>query len=112
MTLTLGAEQIPLRRDDYGSIRVSQTRVTLESIAYCFKEGASPEEIVEAYPAVSISDVYLVLGYCLRHPDELNEYLAQQRQHAQESRERDEIRFNTSGLRERLLARQSQRNGK
>ena len=112
MTLTLGAEQIPLFRDDYGSIRVGKTRVTLDSIAYCFKEGDSPEEIVEAFPAVSLSDVYLVLGYCLRYQGEVDEYLEQGQQIAKEMRKSDENRFNTRTLRDRLLARQSQRNGK
>ena len=110
MTLTLGAELIPLTRDKHGSIRVGKTRVTLDSIAYCFKDGDSPEEIVEAFPTVSLSDVYLVLGYCLRHADEVEEYLAQGQQIAKEMRERDT--FNTPGLRDRLLARQAQRNGK
>ena len=110
MTLTLGAELIPLTRDEHGSIRVGKTRVTLDSIAYCFKDGDSPEEIVEAFPTVSLSDVYLVLGYCLRHADEVEEYLAQGQQIAKEMRERDT--FNMPGLRDRLLARQAQRNGK
>lgn len=112
MTLTLGAEQIPLCRDDHGSIRVGNTRVTLDSIAYCFKEGDSPEEIVEAFPTVSLSDVYLILGYCLRYQAEVDEYLEQGQQIARNMRERDESRFNTRSLRDRLLTRQSQRNGR
>ena len=114
LVLTLGTETIPLRRDEHGTIRVRQTRVSLESVAYCFEEGATAETIVEAFPTLSLSDVYLVLGYCLRHPQEVAEYLEEQRQLANEARESHERRFGfqVTGLRDRLLARQAQRNGK
>jgi hypothetical protein len=88
--------------------------VTLESVAYCFEEGDTAEAIVEAFPTLSLPDVYLVLGYCLRHPQELADYLEAQRNLAKEARESHERRFGfqVTGLRDRLLARQAQRNGK
>ena len=113
MTLTVGTEQIPLTQNEQGTIRVGQTRVTLESVIYCFQEGASPEAIVDAYPTLTLSDVYLVLGYYLRHHDEVTEYLQSQREDVQAIRAHDEARFpQRTGLRAQLLARQTQRNGK
>ncbi len=107
--MTLGSEQIPLERDESGTIRIASTRVTLESVAYAFQEGESAESIQEAFPSLSLSDVYLVLGYCLRHPQELQIYLDEQRQGDAQARDQDEERFPTNGLKERLLQRRAQR---
>lgn len=40
-----------------------------------FEAGAAPEEIVEQLDTLSLADVYLVRGYCLRHADEVRKYL-------------------------------------
>ena len=109
MTLQLGSEQIPLERDEDGTIRVASTRVTLESVTYAFQEGESAESIQEAFPALSLSDVYLVLGYCLRHPQELEAYLSEQQRNNAQAREQDEERFQQYGLKARLLQRRAQR---
>jgi uncharacterized protein (DUF433 family) len=113
MTLTVGTEQIPLTQNEQGTIRVGQTRVTLESVIYCFQEGASPEGIVDAYPTLTLSDVYLVLGYYLRHPNEVAAYLQAQHQDIVDIRAHDEALVPPrTGLRAQLLARQAQRNGR
>ena len=79
MSLTLGTEEIPLTRDASGTIRVGKTRISLESVAYAYQEEPSAAAVQEAYPSLSLSDIHLVLGYCLRHPEELKEYLEEQR---------------------------------
>ena len=110
MTLHLGSEQIPLERDEGGTIRVASTKVTLESVAYAFQEGNSAESIQEAFPGLSLPDVYLVLGYCLRHPQELESYLDEQQQKAAQVREQDEERYRpVDGLKARPLQRRAQR---
>ena len=108
MTLHLGSERIPLDRDQNGTIRIASTRVTLESVAYAFQQGESAESIQEAFPALSLSDVYLVLGYCLKHPQDLEVYLRQQQQENAQAREQDEDRFPQDGLKARLLQRRAQ----
>ncbi len=109
MTLHLGSEQIPLERDESGTIRVASTRVTLESVAYAFQDGESAESIQEAFPSLSLPDVYLVLGYCLRHPQDLEVYLREQQQQNAQVRHQDEERFSSEGLKARLLQRRAQR---
>ena len=109
MSLILGSEQIPLERDDNGTIRIGKTRVALESVAYAFEEGDSAESIQEAFPSLTLSDVYLVLGYCLKHPLQLADYLAQQSQFNENARQQDESRFQTEGLKARLLLRRATR---
>ncbi|MFL6194174.1 MAG: DUF433 domain-containing protein [Thermoanaerobaculia bacterium] len=88
-------------------IRVGGTRVTLDTIIGAFKDGEAAEEIHEAYPTVSLADVYAVIAYYLRHQEEVEEYIKEQRREAEEVRRQDEARYDRQGIRERLLARRS-----
>ena len=56
--------------------RVKGTRVALDSIIYQFQQGRSPEAIQDAFPALSLSQVYAAIAYYLDHQAELDEYLA------------------------------------
>ena len=99
-------DEIPLAKDAKGVYRIGGTRVTLDLIVRAFNRGATAEEIVQKYDSLRLPDVYQVLGYYLKHADELAEYL--------ETREREEQTLLAShpewsprGLRERLLARRN-----
>jgi len=98
-------ETIPLEADTDGVIRVSNTRVTLDTIVHAFGDGATAEEIAQQYPSVALADIYSVIGYYLRHTSEVDEYLQQRQEQADRIREINEARFNPVGVRERLLAR-------
>ena len=97
---------IPLRTDDDGTIRIGNTRVILDLVIHAFREGATPETIVERYSALDLSDVYLVLGYYLQRRDEVDAYIRQREAEAETIREKLEQEFPSTGIRERLLARQ------
>ncbi len=56
-------EVLPLKTDKDGVIRVSKTRVTLDTIVTAFLEGLTAEEIAAQYPVVPLADVYSVIGY-------------------------------------------------
>ncbi|HEY3321429.1 MAG TPA: DUF433 domain-containing protein [Planctomycetota bacterium] len=101
-------ETIPLKKDAYGVYRVGGTRVTLESVIHVYDQGAAPEDIVSAFPTLSIEDVHLVIGYYLRHPKEMAAYMKEYEEAAKKMRELCEQKFGLSGLRERLLARKRQ----
>lgn len=105
MTLPATSETVPLRTTDEGMILVGNTRVPLETVIWTFQEGASPEEIVLQYSALSLADVYLVIGYYLNHRAEVDQYLAQAEAHSAAIRRENEARFDMAGLRERLLVR-------
>ena len=51
------------------------SRVALESVVYQFLQGESPEGIVQAYPSLSLLQVYGGITYYLAHRDEIDEYL-------------------------------------
>jgi uncharacterized protein (DUF433 family) len=99
-------ETIPLETDEDGVIRISQTRVTLDTIVTAFKDGATAEEIAQQYPTVSLADVYYVIGYYLHRKDEVEAYLRKRNQEADELQNQMEARFNPVGIRERLTAKQ------
>jgi uncharacterized protein (DUF433 family) len=97
-------DTIPLTLDLQGAYRVGGTRVTLDLVIRAFNRGATAEQIVQKYDTLQLPDVYQVIGYYLKHADELNHYF--------ESRERQERallsghpEWSPKGLRERLLAR-------
>ena len=104
--MVITTEVIPLETDDNGVIRVSHTRVTLDTVVTAFKEGATAEEIAQQYPTVPLADVYYVIGYYLRRRDEVESYLAERKEEADELQKQMEAHSNPVGIRERLIARQ------
>jgi uncharacterized protein (DUF433 family) len=63
MLLVPTAEPIPLVTDANGVVRISKTRVTLDTVVTAFLEGATAEEIREQYSSLRLSDIYAVITY-------------------------------------------------
>lgn len=100
-------EIVPLEEDADGVMRVSKTRVTLDSLVAAFKDGATPEEIAQQYPSVPLADVYSIIGYYLRRSGNVETYLTKRAEQAGQVRAENESRFSPLGVRERLLARKA-----
>jgi uncharacterized protein (DUF433 family) len=71
-----------------GVYRVGDTRISLDSLVYLFREGMSVESMVESYPALSLEEVHGALAYYLANQDDIDAYLDQgermaESQHAQ-----------------------------
>lgn len=107
MPLTPGTAEIPLATDTHGVVRVGGTRVTLESVIGAFRAGATPEEIAQQFPTLLLADVYQVIAYYLNHTVEVESYLAARQKEADGLRNEIERRFDTRGMRDRLVARRS-----
>jgi uncharacterized protein (DUF433 family) len=99
-------EPVPLSTGMDGVIRVGGSRVTLDTVAEAFAQGATPEEIAQQYPTLSLADIYSVLGHVLRHREEVAEYLKTRAKEGAAAQEANEQRFPAAGIRERLRARQ------
>lgn len=56
------------RRD--GGLYVADSRVSLASIIYAFRDGASPESIRQSFPTLSLAQVYGAIAFHLNHPQE------------------------------------------
>jgi uncharacterized protein (DUF433 family) len=109
MSLAIDTEPVPLAANQDGVVRVGATRVTLDTVVAAFEEGATAEEIVQQYPALKLPDVYLVIGYYLRHRAEVEAYLQQRQELADRIYEENKKRLDPDGLRDRLLARRAER---
>ncbi|MGE0826265.1 MAG: DUF433 domain-containing protein [Candidatus Binatia bacterium] len=105
---TLIAEPPPLYATDEGVVRIIGTRVSLDTVIGAFQNGSTAEQIAYKYPSLNLVDIYAVITYYLRHRQEVEAYLAQQRQQAEHLQQEVEARFSPSGVRERLLARRKQ----
>ncbi|NEP55958.1 MAG: DUF433 domain-containing protein [Symploca sp. SIO2G7] len=109
MVLSLVAEPAPLKITADNVVRVGKTRVTLDTVVAVFKQGVTAEEIVYRYPSLKLADVYATIAFYLNHQQEVETYLQQRQQQAQEIRTMNEAKFDPQGLRDRLLARQAER---
>ncbi len=108
MTLAIAFEPTPIETDIHGVVRVAKTRITLDTVVTAFLEGCTPEEIGEQYSSLQISDIYLVIGYYLRHREEVYTYLAERQHQSAITQQEAEQKFHPIGIRDRLLARKNQ----
>ena len=119
MSLTPEAIPVPLRDDGHGGLRVGQTRVRLESVWHLYQQGASPAEIVRAFDTLQLADLYAVLAWALRHPEDVDAYLKRREEEAAEMRRQLEqanltpTREQSAKVKEKLMAqwREQQRQG-
>jgi uncharacterized protein (DUF433 family) len=107
MSLTVEPQPIPLTTSPEGVVRVSGTRVPLETVVRAFHMGATPEEIVQDFSTVTLPQVYAVLAYYLAHRPEVDAYVAERAAISAAARAAHETRFDPTGIRARLLARQT-----
>jgi uncharacterized protein (DUF433 family) len=108
MSIAFQTDLPPLREDPIGTLRVGQSRVLLELVIRAFQDGATPEVIVQRYPSVTLTDIYGVIAYYLRHQADIEQYLAQREQQAVQTERRIESGQRDLGdIRSRLLARRS-----
>ena len=99
-----------LVRTPQGSWRIAGTRISLDSVVYSFCEGATPEEICQDFPGLSLAQVYATVAYYLNNREEVDRYLQEAEQSAEELRQNLETRHHDfiRNLRQRLLvARQA-----
>jgi uncharacterized protein (DUF433 family) len=80
--LPLSPEPPPLRLDDGGVVRIANSRVTLDLVVEQYENGMTPEDLVRAYDALALADVYAVIGYYLKHKTVVREYLNRREQEA------------------------------
>jgi uncharacterized protein (DUF433 family) len=96
---------VPLSMDHAGVLRVSGTRVSLDSVIFAFNEGSTPEEIAQQYTTLNLADIYAIISYYLQNQDEVVEYLKRRKHQRAELKNEVESRFDPEGIRDRLLAR-------
>ncbi len=98
----------PLRLDEGGAVGVGNSRISLDLVVEHYENGVTPEEMVRVYDTLVLADVYAVVAYYLRHPDEVRVYLKRRAEEAGALRAKLEAEHPRVS-REELLARRSAR---
>lgn len=98
---------VPIEENGDGVLRVGGTRVTLDTLVTTFLAGATAEEIELRYPSLKLADIYSAISYYLQNQADVEAYLQQRQQEKITIREQNELRFNPTGIRSRLLNRQA-----
>lgn len=107
--MALITEQIPIYEDEHGRLRIGNTRVLLDVVIYSYRNGSTPETITDQYPTLALDDVYLALGYYLRHRTEIDEYLQKEEAEAEKFRQQYEAEHPPKLTRQVLLDRLANR---
>jgi uncharacterized protein (DUF433 family) len=66
---------VPLVQWENGSVRVQNSRVTLETIVHRMQMGDSPEEINDSFPTVSVEQIKEILAWYFDNKAEADQYL-------------------------------------
>ncbi len=98
-------EVIPIYTDNDGRMRVSRTRVLLDLIVYAYHKGETPEHIVQMYPTLILDQVYLAIGYYLRHRESVDAYIRQMEEETKRIQQAHETQYPPTITRTELLAR-------
>lgn len=89
-----------------GTWRIAGTRVSFDSVIHSFWKGATPEEVCQDFPSLSLAQVYEAIAYYLKQRDKVDAYLqagrdgAEKLQQELNGRHRDFL----SKLRQQLLS--------
>jgi uncharacterized protein (DUF433 family) len=104
---------VPFTLTEQGTIRIADSRVSLDSIVHHYKLGSTAEQIAYSFPSLSLADIHLAIAYYLTHRQEVEAYLRQQEVEGDALLQRIESdpkhQKRMTELRERLLARWSAR---
>jgi len=105
MALTLAETiTIPLGLQN-NIIYMANTRIPIDTVIARYRQGYTPEQIIEGFPTLKLADVYFAIGYYWEHQAEMDEYPRERAERAEKQRQEDERRNPTDGLREKLMKR-------
>lgn len=94
-----------------GAYRITGTRISLDSVVYAFLDGQTPECIVQAFPLLTLEQVYGAIAFYLAHRVEIDGYLEQGEMEFEALRQR--LREQNLPLHQKLMAfRQQQKAAK
>jgi uncharacterized protein (DUF433 family) len=99
---------VPLNHDADGTVRVSGSRVTLDTIVSAFRRGNTAEQIQDSFPSLSLSQIYGVIAWYIDHQHETEEYLKERQTEAEAIRQEIESQPKYAEFRETIRQRRAQ----
>lgn len=105
MGLSIVEMPVPLREEPVGTYRIGSSRVTLDVMMSAYKCGSSPEEIVEDFDTLKLTDVYLVIAYYHQNKEAVEAYLKAGEERAAELRKHFESLPQNAEFLEKLAKR-------
>ncbi len=116
MAIVESTQEVPLTITPDGTIKIAGSRVSLDSVIYHYRHGATVEEIVLKFPGLRLADIHSCIAYCLNHQEEIDNYLAERERSATDLREHISVDpFQQRGInemRKRITARKAERQRK
>jgi uncharacterized protein (DUF433 family) len=61
-----------------GGYWIAGSRISLDSIVYAFRNGLSPESIVQSFPLLTLEQVYGAIAFYLANRAEIDTYLLEE----------------------------------
>jgi len=101
-------QTVPLVQESDGTVHVTGSRVTLDTLVGAFQKGATAEQIHDSFPLLSLSQIYTTIAYYLEHQSEVEAYLKLRREEAASIWNEIESQQDTDGFRARVRARRGQ----
>ena len=101
-------DDIPLTQDTYGTIRVTGSRITIDTLVARYLQGHAPEDIHEGFPTVSDEAIRKIIGWYLAHKPEVDEYIRARDAEGEILRREIESQPRNIALRQKLLRRKAQ----
>ena len=86
--------------------RVAGTRISLDSIVYAWRQGESPEGIIDSFSSLTLEQVHGALAFYLGNQVMIDEYLLQVEKDYEQLRQKswEDMRQNRPELYEKLTA--------
>ena len=94
-----------------GAYRITDSRVSLDSVVYAWRNGASPEAIADMFSVLTLEEIYGAVAFYLANQEEVDEYLRQARIEfdAKRRESHENLRRTKPDLYRRLMAAKEQR---
>lgn len=94
-----------------GDYRITDSRVSLDSVVYAWRDGNSPEGIMRMFPVLTLEEIYGAITFYLANQEEVDEYLRQARIEfdAKRRESHENLRRTRPELYRKLMAAKEQR---
>ncbi|MCU0466788.1 MAG: DUF433 domain-containing protein [Anaerolineae bacterium] len=89
MTFPIQTLTVPFEADEAGGFKIKGTRIPIDNILLAYQRGQTPEQIVQDFDVLRLTDVYATIAYYLQNREEVEAYLA--RRQAEEEVIKQEI---------------------